>query len=162
MAVLRERDGSKMGHFSTVRTLTLERKFYQVALLFFLCLYCGLPLWLSWLRIHPQCGRPEFSPWVGKIPWRRERLPTPVNSEKKFAVSGKILMYLKWLEYLQYRIAVWILCILWVKTLFCFCIHCFVTLFCSRVILLSCQSWVCACWALQSLLWLCLLMGLFG
>ena len=25
-----------------------------------------------------QCGRPEFSPWVGKIPWRREWLPTPV------------------------------------------------------------------------------------
>ena len=25
-----------------------------------------------------QCGRPEFDPWVGKIPWRRERLPTPV------------------------------------------------------------------------------------
>ena len=25
-----------------------------------------------------QCGRPGFSPWVGKIPWRRERLPTPV------------------------------------------------------------------------------------
>ena len=28
--------------------------------------------------IHLQCGRPEFDPWVGKIPWRRERLPTPV------------------------------------------------------------------------------------
>ena len=25
-----------------------------------------------------QCGRPEFNPWVGKIPWRRDRLPTPV------------------------------------------------------------------------------------
>ena len=25
-----------------------------------------------------QCGRPGFSPWVGKIPWRREKLPTPV------------------------------------------------------------------------------------
>ena len=25
----------------------------------------------------PQCGRPGFDPWVGKIPWRRERLPTP-------------------------------------------------------------------------------------
>ena len=25
-----------------------------------------------------QCGRPGFDPWVGKIPWRRERLPTPV------------------------------------------------------------------------------------
>ena len=25
-----------------------------------------------------QCGRPGFDPWVRKIPWRRERLPTPV------------------------------------------------------------------------------------
>ena len=25
-----------------------------------------------------QCGRPGFNPWVGKIPWRRECLPTPV------------------------------------------------------------------------------------
>ena len=25
-----------------------------------------------------QCGRCGFDPWVGKIPWRRERLPTPV------------------------------------------------------------------------------------
>ena len=25
-----------------------------------------------------QCGRPGFDPWVGKIPWRKERLPTPV------------------------------------------------------------------------------------
>ena len=38
----------------------------------------GLPLWLSWLRICLQCGRPGFGPWVGKFPWRRERLPTPV------------------------------------------------------------------------------------
>ena len=25
-----------------------------------------------------QCGRPGLDPWVGKTPWRRERLPTPV------------------------------------------------------------------------------------
>ena len=25
-----------------------------------------------------SCRRPGFNPWVGKIPWRRERLPTPV------------------------------------------------------------------------------------
>ena len=25
-----------------------------------------------------QCRRPGFDPWVGKTPWRRERLPTPV------------------------------------------------------------------------------------
>ena len=38
----------------------------------------GLPWWLSWQRIHLRCGRPGFDPWVGTIPWRRERLPTPV------------------------------------------------------------------------------------
>ena len=37
-----------------------------------------LPLWLSWSRIYLQCRRPGFNPWVGKIPWRRERIPTPV------------------------------------------------------------------------------------
>ena len=26
----------------------------------------------------PVMGRPGFDPWVGKIPWRRERLPAPV------------------------------------------------------------------------------------
>ena len=29
-------------------------------------------------RIHLQCGRPEFDPWVGKIPWRRAWQPLPV------------------------------------------------------------------------------------
>ena len=38
----------------------------------------GLPSWLSWWRIHLQCGRPEFNPSIGKIHCRRERLPTPV------------------------------------------------------------------------------------
>ena len=34
--------------------------------------------------IHLQCGRPGFNPWVGKIPWRRERVPTPVFWPEKF------------------------------------------------------------------------------
>ena len=45
----------------------------------------GYPLQSSWaslvtqtLRIHLQCGRPGFDPWVGKLPWRKESLPTPV------------------------------------------------------------------------------------
>ena len=25
-----------------------------------------------------NAGDPGFNPWVGKIPWKRERLPTPV------------------------------------------------------------------------------------
>ena len=29
-------------------------------------------------RIHLQCERCGFNPWVGKIPWRRRRQPTPV------------------------------------------------------------------------------------
>ena len=33
---------------------------------------------LSWQRIWLHCGRPGFYPWVRKVPWRRERLPTPV------------------------------------------------------------------------------------
>ena len=32
----------------------------------------------SYITICLQCRGPWFSPWVGKIPWRRERLPTPV------------------------------------------------------------------------------------
>ena len=34
--------------------------------------------WLRWSRIHLKCRRPRFDLWVRKIPWRRERQPTPV------------------------------------------------------------------------------------
>ena len=44
----------------------------------------GLPLWLSWYRIRLQCGRHELDPWFSKIPWRRERLPTPVFWPREF------------------------------------------------------------------------------
>ena len=37
-----------------------------------------LPWYLRWLRIHLQSRRPRFDFWVGKILWRRDRLPTPV------------------------------------------------------------------------------------
>ena len=38
----------------------------------------GLPRWLRKWRICLQWRRPRFNSWVGKIPWRREWLPTPV------------------------------------------------------------------------------------
>ena len=38
----------------------------------------AIPWWLSWQRTRLQCGRPGFSPSVGKIPWRRAWEPTPV------------------------------------------------------------------------------------
>ena len=41
-------------------------------------------LWFSWSRIRLRCRRPGFDPWVGKIPWRRERLHTPVFRPGEF------------------------------------------------------------------------------
>ena len=38
------------------------------------CIF-GLPLWLSWQRIHLQCWTPGFDPWVGKIPWSKKGYP---------------------------------------------------------------------------------------
>ena len=45
----------------------------------------GYPLQYSWaslvaqlIKNPPAVWRPGFNPWIGKIPWRRERLPTPV------------------------------------------------------------------------------------
>ena len=38
----------------------------------------GLPRWLSGKESTCQCRRHGFSPWVGKIPWRRNWQPTPV------------------------------------------------------------------------------------
>ena len=44
----------------------------------------GLPLWLSWYRICLQCGRSGFSPWIGKIPWRRKGYPLQYSDLEKF------------------------------------------------------------------------------
>ena len=49
----------------------------------------GLPLWLSWYRLCLQCGRPGFDPWVRKIPWRRERLASPVLLGFPYGSAGK-------------------------------------------------------------------------
>ena len=37
----------------------------------------GLPWWLRWERICPQCRRRSFNPWVRKIPCWREWPPAP-------------------------------------------------------------------------------------
>ena len=36
------------------------------------------------VKIHLQLRRPGFDPWIGKIPWRRERLLTPVFWPREF------------------------------------------------------------------------------
>ena len=44
----------------------------------------GYPLQYTWASLvaqlvknPPAMWRPGFDPWVGKMPWRREQLPTP-------------------------------------------------------------------------------------
>ena len=43
----------------------------------------------GWWKICLQCRRPWFDPWVGKIPWRRDRLRTPVFSGFPGGSAGK-------------------------------------------------------------------------
>ena len=38
---------------------------------------------------HLQCRRPQFDSWVRKIPWRRDRLPTPVFLSFPGGSAGK-------------------------------------------------------------------------
>ena len=40
--------------------------------------HAGLPWWLSGKESTCQCRRHVLDPWVGRIPWRRKWLPTPV------------------------------------------------------------------------------------
>ena len=36
------------------------------------------------VKNSPECRRPGFNPWVGKIPWRKERLLTPAFWPREF------------------------------------------------------------------------------
>jgi len=46
----------------------------------------GYPLQYSWASLVSLLVKnlPGFDSWLGKIPWRRERLPTPVFWPGKF------------------------------------------------------------------------------
>ena len=41
-------------------------------------MYSWTSLVAQMVKIHLQCRRTQFNSWVGKIHWRRDRLPTPV------------------------------------------------------------------------------------
>ena len=48
------------------------------------------------LSVCLQCGRPGFNPWVGKIPWRRKRPPTPVLLPGKSHGRKSLAGYSPW------------------------------------------------------------------
>ena len=47
-------------------------------------------------RIRLQCERPGFDPWIGKVLWRRERLPTPVFLPGEFQGQRSLEGYGSW------------------------------------------------------------------
>ena len=63
-----------LGHFWILIELTIMVGFSHI----FESLFLSLPWWLRWWSICPQCERPGFHPWVGKISWRRKWQLTPV------------------------------------------------------------------------------------
>ena len=53
-------------------------------------------VWLRQKRIYLQCRRPRFNPWVGKIPQKREWLPTPVFLHEESHRQRSLAGYSPW------------------------------------------------------------------
>ena len=66
----------------TLKSLLQHRS--SKALILWCSAFFMVQLLASLVGIYLQWGRPGFDPWVGKIPWRRERLPTPAFWPAKF------------------------------------------------------------------------------
>ena len=47
-------------------------------------------------KICLQCRRCRLDPWVGKIPWRRKWLPTPVLLHGEFHGQRSLASYSPW------------------------------------------------------------------
>ena len=61
---------------------------------FFFFLRIGLLSWLNGKEPACQCRRCGFNLWVGKIPWSRKWLPTPVFLPGKFHGQRKLVGYI--------------------------------------------------------------------
>ena len=58
--------------------------------------YVWASLVVQWVKNCLQCRRPGFDPWVGKIPWRRERLCTPVFWPGELHGQRSLAGYFPW------------------------------------------------------------------
>ena len=47
-------------------------------------------------RVHLQCRRPGFNPWVEKILWRKKWQPTPVFLPAEFHGQMSLVCYSPW------------------------------------------------------------------
>jgi len=55
---------------------------------------CRIPRWLS--GQCRSCRKHGLDPWVGRIPWRRKRQPTPVLLLEKFRGQRGLVGYSSW------------------------------------------------------------------
>ena len=57
---------------------------------------CRLPWWLSGKESTCNVGDVGLIPWVGKIPWRRKRQPTPVFLPGESHGQRRLVGYSPW------------------------------------------------------------------
>ena len=75
--------------------------FFNILLSYFIDpIYTGMGIlwWPRWgkKKIHLQCRRPGFDPWVGKIPWRRKWHPTSIFLPGEFHGQRSLAGYSPW------------------------------------------------------------------
>ena len=70
------------------------------------------------------CRKPMFSPWAGKIPWRRKWQPTPIFFPGRWYGQSKLVGYIPWgckdsdrTEWLNNKICWGLFCVLLCHTL---------------------------------------------
>ena len=81
---------------SWVKSLIEVRSWFSFPLNLNIHVMPYLPWWLCQWRVHLQCRRPGFNPWVGKIPWRRKWQPTPVLLPGKSHGQRSLAGYSPW------------------------------------------------------------------
>ena len=85
---------SPLGHHRAPRWVPHAIEQLPVSYLFYTWL--GLPWWLSGKELTYQCRKHGLDPWIRKIPWRRERQPTPVFLPGKSHGQRSLLGYSPW------------------------------------------------------------------
>ena len=61
-----------------------------------LTLYLGASLVAQMVKTLHAIQKPGWDPWIGKIPWRRKRQPTPVFLPGKFHGQRSLVGYSPW------------------------------------------------------------------
>ena len=76
----------------------------------------GASLVAQSVKSHLPCGRPGFDPWSGKIPWRRDRLPTRVfwpgefhglyRGRKESDTTEPLSLHMRWPKYWSFSFSI--------------------------------------------------------